>query len=336
MAYLPHELLLEVVHGLDSIYDIRAFRLVCRAWATVGYPALAHHMTVLNTNITLKEFTEFFQQSPAAGTYTKQLTIFHIQWPVCPRTEWETYPLLLGGQKVWADCAGSLDPAMDEAYAAYEEFVSTESARTCSGESTIAHTLLHSLPNLTTLAINPLDTWSSHQRNQIHHLSFIKRLWMWPSHGHIQNVVRWVLPAVCHFSNITRLEISGVFRPYSPTIRLDHILHLRINSLDTIGGRNRDLIDFLMAFPKVQELSLVMKKTNPVLVIPLYTLSLPCLRSLYIGRLNVSERSVYQFVKAQPYLASLTFSNIRMVAGSWVSLFAQIQQLRRPMRIRGN
>lgn len=144
---------------------------------------------------------------------------------------------------------------------------------------------------------------------------------MWPSfRNSMQNKIRNILPAFNDFYNITKLEIGGIFQPYCPSARLNHIQSLHIDCLELLRSLEREFVCFLSAFSTVRDLSITIKRGRETKLIPMHELSFPHLRTFRIEGLVATETSMLDFIIAQPMEANITLLDTVLQRGSWNGL----------------
>lgn len=153
---------------------------------------------------------------------------------------------------------------------------------------------------------------------------------MWPSiRSSMQNKIQNILPTFNNFSNITKLEIGGIFQPYYPSVKLNHIQSLHVEYMELLRSLEREFVCFLSAFPEVQDLSVTLKQTENTQFLPMHNLSFPLLRSFKIKGLVVTETSMFDFIITQPPEATITLHDISLQRRSWKSLAKRLQDARR-------
>lgn len=160
---------------------------------------------------------------------------------------------------------------------------------------------------------------------------------MWPSpRGSMQNKIRSILPAFNNFSNITSLKIGATFQPYCPSFELEYIQNLDIDCIEVLRGLEREFVCFLMAFPKVQSLSITMKPTVEPQALLINDLSFHSLHSLNMKGLITTESSLLDFITAQPPEASLTFIDVILQRGSWNRISRRLRAIGRFLLLSGD
>lgn len=80
--------------------------------------------------------------------------------------------------------------------------------------------------------------------------------------------------------------------------------------MELLRGLKREFIYFLSAFPKIQDLSVTLKRIKDLQFLPMHELSFPSLCSFRIEGVIVTETSMFDFIMAQPPEATITLLDI--------------------------
>lgn len=296
MRYIPDEILLAIVLEINSIRDLRTFRLVCCRWARLAFPIIARHLVMLNTSESIEGLISLLRQPPASGTFTKELTIYHGVWPVCSRAAFEVHPLLLGGKDKWVAPGTESKAAIQTAFDAYRQFLRAENNKSEVWNHQHLSTILQLLPHLRTLSIAPMKRWAWRPKAQPQLLALVKRIWLCPMHSaYTDGLLLRVLPTLNQFPQLTRLDVAGTIQPFSLCKKVDHIIYLRIELLEVPRHEPKSVIATLSAFPSLQDLSLRLRYPEGVACIPLGSLYLPKLKSLHVMNMCVALKDLTGF-----------------------------------------
>lgn len=334
MHYVPDEVLSSIASKLGSVQDLRSFRLVCRRWANISFPIAAYHLATLNTSESLEEFITFLRRFPGASTFTKHLTIYHGQWPICSRPSFEVHPLLFGGKEKWVGLGSPPDTETTTAYNAYNDFITKERNRSPSSDHLQLSLLLQSLPSVTALSITPIQKPAWRPKAQSRYLALVKRIWLFPMYStYVDRSVFRVLPTLNQFPRLTRLNITGNFQPSAPECTMEHILCLQIEALEVPQQRPESATEFLSAFKKVRNLKVAFRYSEGETTIPLNCLHLPDLRALLAQNTSTSEDSLYQFIQRHQSAVMSFEEAVLFGSGSWEHLGERLDSLEPPIEI---
>lgn len=321
---LPQEILTNVAKGLDSVKDLRSFRLTSRACAAACFTILSRHLTVMNTEESLNEMCRVLERGDWRST--KTLTIRNAEWPICSRAEWATHPLLHGGKEQWLDALSSA--ACDRAFLKYASFVSAEVQRTFYSDFLCFSSIISHLPQLSAIRITPIHSLAWHPSISPRYLALVNRIWLRPSFKRgTRFATKRLLPALNQFPRITSLEIDGNFEAFAPAYNVDHIRQLKIQSVEVDPLRKYDLTDFLSAFKNLESLTVRINDTSPSASVPLDCLHLPHLKSFHIDNMTVSETSLFVFLRRHLQGMDFNFMNMNIWDGDWESVVGQLSQL---------
>jgi hypothetical protein len=127
MQVAPAEILLAIASNLRA-KDFRNFRLVNKR---IGNTTLClipkNGLSVLNTVRSLQGLKHLLG-CPSISNNVREVTLFHREWPIYSRGEWETHPLLYGGNNRTNACG--IHPVGSSlaniAFTEYEAFVTEE------------------------------------------------------------------------------------------------------------------------------------------------------------------------------------------------------------------
>jgi hypothetical protein len=265
---------------------------------------------------------------------TKQLTISHGSWPICSRGEWETHPLLFGGNDRWNAIQVTDGDRVEEAFSEYKKFITEEQDRRLPEDvETIAY-LLNLLPNLQTIVISPMQDWSWHPTRNTKYHNLQKRIWINPyMHNSVAEAVQTLLLAFSNkFINIPCLTIYGTLDPselyLSPSSsRFPTIYKLCVMSFQIL--ENGDVIQkFLQSFPNLVELSVKFQGWESSIPNIVGELFWPHLKALRLDDLWASEGDIFDlFKRHQHTLERFSLGDTTIVQGSWKSLFTRIRSL---------
>lgn len=326
MAHIPQEILTSIAWQVSSIEDLRAFRCVCSAWARAGYVALGHHLAVLNTEESLQRIIQFLSVAPSSRVFTKELSIYHCEWPVCQKHNWETHPLLFGGKDLWAPTGSSLCEVVDAAFSEYRNFIDIEGKRTADSDLKNFTNVLEMLPSLTTLRITYVPNWAWMATGKPQYKALMKKIWLRPSfRGHTKEAVQRILPTLNLFPLITHLRLDNSFQPYDPKLSVEHVQSLCIKEMEINPRERLSAVAFIAAFRNLRHIYISFKMASPT-VLPISRAVLPYLQAARFDNVFCSENDLLSFLVKQPPAARFTFTNITMVQGTWDSFR---QRLRR-------
>lgn len=321
---------MEIASYLDAT-DLCNFRHASWKFARAGTSLIARNgLSVLNTSAGLREIRQLLQCRSIA-TSTRQLTISHGDWPVCTRQEWETHPLLFGGQSRLQ----TLQTAKaDKAFAAYSAFIVEEQNRGPDEDVDAISQTLALLSNLQTIVISHMQIWSWHPSRNTKYRNLQREIWMTP---YIDDAVA---PAVqtsllalsSRFPNITCFTIYGTFDPAElyrcrAGLQFPNIHKLCIVSLQV--QENEEVTqNFLQAFPNLVDLSLTFKGWGPSVPNITGKLFWPHLKKLRLDDLWAAEGDIFSIFEDHRYtLEYFSLGNATIVQGSWRSLFTRIRGL---------
>lgn len=325
------EILVTIASNLNA-RDLGNFRLVHSKFANAGTPLLPRNgISVLNTSACLKELQQLLQCHSIASSI-RQLTFFYGEWPVCTRQQWETHPLLFGGN----DRLNAAQPhayntsKADKAFADYLEFVTVEQSRRYCEDVNAIFEALRLLGNLQTVIISNMHTL--HRCHNLKYRNLRKRIWMTPriKRGVAPMVQAFLLALSSGFPNVNSLTINGAFRPAdiylgSSVSQFPSIQKLQINFFRIVQNT---IQVFLQAFPNLLHLSMGFRGWGPSIPDIIGGLFWPCLKTLCLHDMWASEQEFFSiFEHHQNTLEYFRLSNPALTQGSWRSLFTRIRNL---------
>lgn len=320
----PQEILTYVAAGLDSVKDLRSFRLTSRACASACFPILSQHLTVMNTAECLNEMCTVLEQGHWRST--KTLTIRNAEWPICSRAEWTTHPLLHGGKEQWLHVLSSA--ACNSAFSNYESFVTAEVQRTFVSDFLRFSSIISHLPRLSSIRITPIHSLAWQPSSSPRYMALVNRIWLRPSFNRgTRFAATRLLPTLNQFPRITSLEIEGNFEAFALGYGVDHIRQLKLHSVEVDPLRKFDLTDFISAFKNLESLTIRVNDTSPPTSVPLDCLRLARLKSFRIDNMTVSETSLFIFLRRHLQGMDFSFMNMNIWDGDWDSVVRQLSQL---------
>ncbi|KAH8797847.1 hypothetical protein F5884DRAFT_687701 [Xylogone sp. PMI_703] len=330
---LPLEVIIDIAFHLD-ILTLQNFRLASRRFAEAAIPAIGRHgLSALNTFSCLKQLKEFLENYSTLALNTKKLTISHGEWPVCSRDEWEKHPLLFGGNER-NELRFSDQEKIDKAFVEYTQFIAEEENRRFSDDVNTIFCLLELLPNLQSMVISHMKTWSWHPSRKKKYRDLQREIWMSPFvNDQVAPTLQILLLAINNkFHNITSLTISGSLDPadlyFCPgTSQFPSIRELRVTCLQV--QEDGDVVRrFLRAFPNLMNLSVSFYGWESSIPNILDKLIWPDLKVVRINDLWTSEENILTFFKLHhKTLEQFSLGDTTIVQGTWRSLFTRIRSV---------
>lgn len=331
MDGLPVELLLAIAVHL-SIIDLRNLRLTSRKIATIIYPLLVNHLSLLDLLRCLEDF-ETFLDNIGPVTSTQHLTVYHGRWPICTRKQWEVHPLqsfeihprLLSNEtRSWKDTS-----AADGAYQSYKSFMHSENHRDPANEDRLWRNILCGLPNLNTITIAHLHTWDRRPNGNLRYASLRKEIWMSSFFNESVNLLVSRILNLGSLGSLRKLVIKDKFSPAAMSLRtkLDNITTLEMRALQGDAVTPTNFSRFLSAFPNLEHLSVCLatgsRRSIPLPVEP----SLPRLQTLHLSQLWTTEDALFRIISNNPRLSVIELSKITLQDGNWCSLLSRAGNL---------
>ncbi|KAH9203191.1 hypothetical protein DL95DRAFT_321902, partial [Leptodontidium sp. 2 PMI_412] len=179
---VPFELLSCIASELGS-NDLANFRLANRACANAAVSLIPRHgISVLNTSRDIKELQDVLQH-PGIANNVKNLRVFHVQWPVCSRQEWETHHLLFGGNgrlQHQFPSTTSVRQLSDKAFAAYQEHISEQESRRYFDEVSALYDIFSLLPNLTSIQVSNMHEYLWNPKSNRRYYKLQQSIWLSP------------------------------------------------------------------------------------------------------------------------------------------------------------
>ncbi|KFY91912.1 hypothetical protein V500_04394 [Pseudogymnoascus sp. VKM F-4518 (FW-2643)] len=337
---LPLEIVLIVASNL-TIRDLRNFRLANKQIARSTSSLLARNGTisVLNTSTSLHGLSELLKCQEIARSI-RQLTFLHGIWPVCTRKQWETHPLLCGGndRPNWGRIRTDYTAKSDEAFANYLEFITVEKSRTQEQDLRLIIRILASLENLRVVNITTVPTWQPHLSEKYNKL--VKKIWIAANQqSGASRALHTILSTINRVSSSTlsNIVINGPFTSddlhFEPPITLPKVqqLHLSFTNMLQSHGSAKG---FLRIFPNLTHITVGFHCWNASTPDLLRDLLYEELQVLRLCDIWASEEDLLAlFVHHQLSLRRLEICNLALSEGSWKSLFTRIRALNTEVRI---
>jgi hypothetical protein len=331
METLPVELLPLIASNLNSC-DLGNFRRVCTKLAAASASLVARNgISVLNTSDSLKELENFLQTEIAYSA--RVLTVYHGEWQVCSRREWEIHPLLHGGndRSHHAYVQDHYAQKADAAFHAYVTFIRKEMNRRYGDDIEMIYHSLGILRNLHTINISNFQTWHPTHNSKYHKL--LKKIWLIP-HGQadISCVVgEFLLGFGRGFENIKNLGINGVFDAtdvhLTPEMKFPYFERLYVGSFQVLKSQDNIRL-FLQAFPNLLHLSIGFQGWGPSIPDVIGHLFWPRLKTLCLKEIWASEEDLLSiFTRHRATLEAFSLHHGALTQGSWRSLFARIRSM---------
>src|SRR5436190_15734785 len=177
MDSAPHEIL-EIIAAHLAFNDLLNSRLISKRFSSISKRLVYRHIYVLNTSRHISKLAKFLEAEEA--TTCTHLTVYHAQWPVCNRQEWELHPLQfydLYPQP--SHRTGERERA--EGYRNYFQFMAEERSRNTIQDIAMLKNLLTQLPRLRTLTISTLQSRGRQQKNP-KFAELQREIWISPSY----------------------------------------------------------------------------------------------------------------------------------------------------------
>lgn len=331
--YLPQEILIQIAWLLNA-KDLAAFRLVNRQHCEAGFSALAKNgISLLDTVTDMLELTSIVRTT-RLSRHVRQLKLFHGDWPLCSRDEWETHPLLFGGndRSHLSKIDLILSREAHHAFRRYERFMQREMSRRFEDDIFALNQVLNDLPLLSSFAINHIQScvWRNTTLNRYDRLQ--RSIWLAPNlTSDVSAAVETFLLALPNDHTLSKFTIGGLFNPsliglnYGILV-FDKIRHLEIANL-RVNNDETAMVDFLSAFPNLSTLSLQILGYGPTTRF-LGRVSWKSLKMLDVGGFWSSEADLSHFLSAHAgTLNILTLTDIALIEGSWRSFFTRTRAL---------
>jgi len=295
MEKIPNEILELIASNLNA-QDLGEFRLVSRRWAGAGGPLIASNgISVLNTFDCIQELKHFLRLNLVSTT--KRLTVYHGEWQVCNRREWEIHPLLRGGndRSSLAYVQDRYAIKADAAFKSYSDFIHKEENRCYEVDVESISQALFGLKNLTTIKISQMQTW--HPSTNIKYRKLQKEIWMSPNRqDNISRLVEAFLLGLGRgFLNIKTLEINGCFNAadvrITQTTTFSGIQTLEVRSFQLLNSQEATR-SFLLASPNLLYLSIGFQGWGPSIPDIIGELKWRKLRTLCLHDIWASEQDI--------------------------------------------
>jgi len=269
---IPSELLTYIASELNSI-DLSNFRLTNRKCAQAAISLIPRHgISVINMSRYINELQDILR-CPAIANNVRTLTIFHAEWPIFSRHEWEEY------------CFGDAIPSrqLDRGFSTYEEVITGQQDSSYSQ----LNQLVTMLPNLTTIQVSNIDIHILNPRLRRQFRKFLASIWcsrLYPYY--MKRPVEAVLAVSTR--HVKALYISGKFDPRELNIGqpYSYIQHLRIHNF-RVDENQTWIRRFLQGFPELHILSVSFDGWDPSVDI-FQSLHWPKLKQLDIRKLWTS------------------------------------------------
>ncbi|KAK1657727.1 hypothetical protein BDP55DRAFT_638453 [Colletotrichum godetiae] len=323
MNKLPQELVLHISSHL-SIPDLCRFRLVNRSLADTTYPGISKHVSLLNISSSAEDFILHFTDRRKSSC-TKSLTVYHGEWPVCSRKEWQVHPLSLYEIHPRA----FLDAAIDDVYERYLHFTSLQWDRPNLKDPSAFYELLSTLPQVKSLTLSPLRLssrrcWSINKR--IGRLR--SNMWISPSfNDSMAPLIGAFLSVSERFPRIKELIVKGRLNPQDVSLTADTcVIRLEIVSLVSVGARSEAFLALIHRFPKLEHLSVRLETANSIHVpTSVHGIQIQSLRSLFLGNLWISETWLTRIIDQNSCMGTVGLTDITLTEGTWQSFFTRLR-----------
>jgi hypothetical protein len=343
---IPIELLTCIASELGSI-DLSNFRLVNHAYAQAAISLIPRYgISVLNISRDIKALQNILQ-CPAIATNVKILRVFHAEWPICSRAEWETHDLLFGGNERIRTShqfptSASARRLYKQAFAAYKELLIEQQCRRYSEEIKSLFQILKMLHNLTTIQVSDMHDYLWHPKTNRRYHRLQRSIWISPFYSNIvTRTVESVLIAsragIKNLGQVKEFHISGAFDPRELNIQhtvsnYSHIQQLKIHDFQMCENE-MSIRTFLRGFPELRTLSVSFQGWGPSIDI-FKLLHWHQLEQLDIRALWTSESEFISILERHSKsLKQFSLHNPALTQGSWQSLFTKIRALDTQARI---
>ena len=331
MESMPVELLYLIASNLNSC-DLGNVRCTCSKLAAAYAPLVARNgISVLNTSDNLKEFNGFLETEIAAST--RVLTVYHGEWQVCKRKEWEIHPLLHGGndRSNHAYVQDHYALKANIAFLAYARFIESEKNRRRGDDIETIHHALNTLKNLHTINRSNFQTWQPTHNSKYYRL--LKKIWLLPHRqGPITRVVEAFLLGFGNgFQNIKSLGIYGAFDAadvqIAPEKRFNSFERLYVSCFQVYDSQD-NIHQFLEAFPNLLHLSIGFQGWGPSIPDVIGHLFWSRLKTLCLKEIWASEKDLLTiFTRHRSTLEAFSLHHGALTQGSWRSLFTRIRSM---------
>ena len=327
---LPIEILELIASELNAI-DLRSFRLASNECARAGAFLVGHRgISIIDTAACLKDLNGLLDCVHILKSI-KKLTIFHGEWPICSRKDWEIHPLLFDGNArsnvayVQNRCASKADSAFRK----YTEFIADERARKHDDDIETLGKAMKALGNLRTVNISHMKTLHASKNPKYSNLR--GEIWMTPyRQDRISPAVRtFLLAFVGEFPNIQNIGIHGAFDATEVTLAAQYpsIRALDVGSFH-VHQSQETIRRFLLAFPNLLHLSIGFQGWGPSIPDIVGDLYWPNLQTLKLKEIWASEQDIINmFTIHQKTLKAFALNHAALTQGSWKSLFSRLRDL---------
>jgi hypothetical protein len=328
MQVAPAEILLAIASNLRA-KDFRNFRLVNKRIANTTLCLIPKNgLSVLNTVRSLQGLKQLLGY-PAISNNVREVTLFHGEWPICSRREWETHPLLCGGNDRTNACGiYPVDSTLaNNAFAEYEAFITEEQSRRLADDVICLFEILKLLPNLRKFAITHIDCFACQPTTTAKYHSLQRRIWLTPYQDHdVAPAVRlFFLAAGKGFPNIKEFGIKGTLDPASLEIPQSAPEFSTLNiSCYGLPGSEVTVQKFLQSFTNLNTLSISFHGWGPwPWPVGIGRLFWAHLSFLHLSGVWASEEEFYSlFERHKDNLQQFTLKNTALTQG--ISSSAQV------------
>lgn len=332
---VPLEIMISIASHLDA-KSLCNFRLASQKCAKAGISLIPQNgLSVLNTPSSLRDLKELLQES-SISTNTRHLTIVQAIWPVCTRQKWEIHPLLSQGRSNPRLCFPDVQKScVDEAFAAYSEFIKEQLAWKYHEVINNLLNILRLLPNLSTVKVASAQMWVWNSSKNVRYHKLIKRIWMAP---HLDYEVSATLQSLLlafesGFDNIKNLHVVGEFNPsFLIMIPLaSYFASIQYLNVDTFKAFHNgdDIKKFLQAFFNITELFMAFQGMDPSIINVIGQLFWHCLQILHMNDIWASEDEIFEcYRKHSGTLTCFGMHNASLTQGSWRGLFTRMRSLK--------
>lgn len=331
--YFPAEIEIEIASYLIK-EDLINFRLTCKSFAKAGISLIPRNgISVMNTTRDTDALHELLKCTSIAKN-TKSLRIFHAEWPVCSRHEWETHHLLFGGNSRFVHkYKRLLANDQENAFAEYEQFIKQQIGRRPSNDVDNITDLLRSLPNLESIEISSMNKcfWKLADNERFRRLQ--KSIWLYPRQSHdISSTLESTLIAIgTSSSRIQRLQIRGWVNPEKLSLAgnmpgFSSTTKLLVEGFQMYENE-QSVHHFLRLFPNLIDVSLFFDGHRPALT-SLDSMDWPQVKSMKLHGMWTSEEQFFDiFSRFSKSLLLFGLNRPALTDGSWKGLFTKIKNV---------
>ncbi|KAL5330803.1 hypothetical protein ACEPPN_000326 [Leptodophora sp. 'Broadleaf-Isolate-01'] len=320
MMKFPMELLAAIAAEL-TVDDLSNFRLTARLFARAGLSLVPQHgISILHTTQDMKAFLRLLQCADITNNI-KTLRIFHAEWPISSRRQWEA----------------RRRPPVSENSAHQTTIV-----KNCSGiseEDEYLKEIMQHLPNLQKVIVSSAYNLLWDATKKPPRLNHTIQSCSFPSNEVSRSVESVLLALGPNMLWLKSLSILGYFNPDMMTVAnpfsLSYVQSLHVKDF-RVTRNEAHIHQFLTCFQNVQKLDISYKSWGP----SPNTLDLiywPSLRSLKINGLWTSEQDFFDaFFRHERTLSDFNLHNCALTEGSWRGLFTRLREIQSYASITGS